>query len=71
MRQTLREFCDERQQEILDEIHDRIMFFSKLNSNTVTAALEAFLRELTRTDFVSPDYLQEKLNLIAQALRGS
>jgi len=37
----------------------------------VTYALEAFLNELTDWQFVSPGYLQEKLNLIAGALRGS
>jgi len=71
MRQTLREFCDERQSRILDEIHGKIQFFSKTNICTVTTALEALLKELTSPTFVSPDYLQEKLDQIAQALRGS
>lgn len=68
---TLREFCDERQRWILDEIYGKMQFFSKTNMNNATTGLEALLKELTDPGLVSPEYLQEKLDLIAAALRGS
>jgi hypothetical protein len=62
---NLRKFCNKDQIERLDKIQELVVGFHNINDNIVTYALAGLLIELTG-DFVSSDYLKEKLQTICR-----
>ncbi|MEM3646576.1 MAG: hypothetical protein QW334_00325 [Thermofilum sp.] len=68
---NVRRFLNSEQNKRLDAIHEMVKDFYLGNDNIVTYSLAGFLENLTSREYVSPDYLWEKLNIIIEACRGS
>jgi len=68
MRRRPREFLSNQQVNALRLIHDMANDFYKDNDNCYTYALAGLLCELTKTDYIHPPYVVEKLNIILRKL---
>ena len=62
------EFLSAKQFTVLRKIHGLMEGFWGDNDNPYTYALTSVIRELTSGDFISPEYLTEKLNILFREL---
>ena len=68
---TIRDFCSEKQKALLDQVRDLMRDFYRLGDNEVTYALTGLINNLTDPNYTSPDYIEEKVGIIATLLAQS